>query len=93
MGRTGKLFGHSWDNIKPDLISVGKAISGGILPVSAAFGSNELMSLIGPGEHGSTFGGNPLGMAVAKTAVEILLEENLCERSLMMGNLLREELL
>lgn len=92
IGRTGQLFGHQWDGIKPDMISVGKAISGGVLPVSAAFGSNELMSLIGPGEHGSTFGGNPLGMVVAKTAIEILMDERLIENSQKMGELMSYEL-
>ena len=60
---------YEYDGIKPDIITCGKAMTGGVLPVSAIFANNDLMDLIKPGDHGSTFGGNPLGMAVAKTAV------------------------
>ena len=62
-------MGYDWDGIKPDIVTVGKALSGGIMPVSAAFCNKDIMDVIKPGEHGSTFGGNPLGMAVARTAI------------------------
>lgn len=68
-GRTGKLMAYDWEGIKPDIISVGKALSGGTMPVSAAFCNDDIMLQIKPGEHGSTYGGNPLGMAVAKAAI------------------------
>lgn len=68
-GRTGKLMGYDWDGIKPDIVTVGKALSGGVMPVSAAFCNKEIMDLILPGEHGSTFGGSPLGMRVARVAI------------------------
>lgn len=76
-----------WDGVKPDIVAVGKALSGGIMPVSGAFCNDEIMMNIKPGEHGSTFGGNPLGMAVAKRAIEVLLEEKMVENSLKMGEI------
>lgn len=79
---------YEWDGIKPDIVSVGKALSGGMMPVSGAFANNEIMDLIKPGEHGSTYGGNPLAMAVAKTSIEVLLEEKMVENSLKMGEIL-----
>jgi ornithine--oxo-acid transaminase len=63
------MLAAEWDNVKPDIMSVAKAISGGLMPVSAAFASNEIMDLIKPGDHGSTYGGNPLGMHIARVAV------------------------
>lgn len=68
-GRTGKLMALDWDGVKPDILAVGKALSGGMMPVSASFCNDDIMLLIKPGDHGSTYGGNPIGMAVAKAAV------------------------
>lgn len=68
-GRTGKMMGYEHDDCKPDIITLGKSISGGLMPVSAALCNDDIMLTIKPGEHGSTFGGYHLGMAVAKTAV------------------------
>ena len=72
---------YEWDDIKPDIVTVGKAISGGMMPVSATFCNDNIMNLIKPGDHGSTFGGNALGMAVAKTAVQTIIEEGMIENS------------
>ncbi|WP_367898231.1 ornithine--oxo-acid transaminase [Leptospira sp. WS58.C1] len=85
LGRTGKLLAADHENVKPDLLVLGKALSGGTLPVSAVLGSDEIILTLKPGTHGSTFGGNPLAAAVAKTAVQVLLEENLSENSEMRG--------
>jgi len=68
-GRTGKLMDYMYDGVKPDILAVGKAMSGGMMPASAAFCSNEIMDLIKPGDHGSTYGGNPLAMHVSKVAI------------------------
>jgi len=87
-GRTGKLMAYDWEGVKPDIISVGKALSGGTMAVSAAFCDDHIMMNIKPGEHGSTYGGNPLGMAVAKTAIETLIGEGMVENSHAMGEVL-----
>lgn len=79
---------YEWDDIKPDMITVGKALSGGMMPVSACFANDNIMDLIKPGDHGSTFGGNPIGWAVAKVAIETLLEEKMTENSLRLGEVL-----
>ena len=78
--------------VKPDILILGKALSGGVYPVSAVLTSNDVMEVITPGTHGSTFGGNPLACAVAKAAVEVLIEENLAERAEFLGYKLRESL-
>lgn len=92
-GRTGKLMAYEWDkNCKPDILTVGKALSGGFMPVSGAFCNDDIMLTIKPGEHGSTYGGNPIGMAVAKAAIHTLIEEGMPENALKMGYLLEEEL-
>lgn len=78
--------------IKPDILTVGKALSGGILPVSAAFANDKVMLTIKPGEHGSTYGGNPLGMHVAKVAIQILVEEGMIENSAKMGEIFANEI-
>ncbi|ORY32911.1 putative ornithine-oxo-acid transaminase [Naematelia encephala] len=90
--RTGKMLCYEWDNIKPDMVILGKALSGGVYPVSCVLASKEIMLCIKPGEHGSTYGGNPLGCAVAITALEVLERENLAQRSLELGELFRSEL-
>jgi len=84
-GRTGKMFAFEHEGIKPDVLCVGKALGGGLYPVSAALSSREIMSVFTPGSHGSTFGGNPLGSAIASAALDVLVDENLCERSVEMG--------
>lgn len=92
LGRTGRLFCYEYDGIKPDVLIVGKALGGGCFPVSGALASKELMSVFTPGNHGSTFGGNPLACAVGKAAVEVIVEEKLPENSYKMGEYLRSEL-
>jgi ornithine--oxo-acid transaminase len=85
LGRTGKLFAYMYEGITPDVLIVGKALAGGFYPVSAVLGSREIMSVYKPGDHGSTFGGNPLGCALARTALRVLIEEKLVERSAELG--------
>jgi ornithine--oxo-acid transaminase len=84
-GRTGKLFCYQHEDIRPDALILGKALGGGIYPISAVVSSKENMSVFTPGSHGSTFGGNPLACAIAKASLEVLLEENLAENSAKMG--------
>ncbi len=85
LGRTGKLFAYMHEGIKPDMVIVGKALAGGFYPVSAVLASNEILGVFRPGDHGSTFGGNPLGCAVARAALRVLTEEKLVERSAELG--------
>ncbi len=80
-GRCGTLMRYQAENVKPDILITGKALSGGMMPVSATFCNDDIMLNIKPGEHGSTYGGNPLGMAVAKVAIETLIEEKMVENS------------
>jgi len=84
-GRTGNLFACDHEGVKPDVLIVGKALGGGFYPVSAALANRDLMTLFGPGDHGSTFGGNPLGCAVAMAALEVIVEENLPSRARYAG--------
>ena len=92
LGRTGKLFAYMHEGIRPDLLIVGKALAGGFYPVSAVLSSREILGVYKPGDHGSTFGGNPLGCAVARTALRVLREENLVERSAELGAYFLERL-
>ena len=92
IGRTGKLLACDHENVKPDILILGKALSGGVYPVSAVLCNDDVMLCIQPGEHGSTFGGNPLACAVAKTALEVVIDENLSDNANLMGNIFREEL-
>jgi len=85
LGRTGKLFAYMHEGIRPDLLIVGKALAGGFYPVSAVLSSDDILDVYKPGDHGSTFGGNPLGCAVARTALRVLVEEHLVERSAELG--------
>ena len=85
LGRTGKLFAYMHEGITPDVLIVGKALAGGYYPVSAVLASSEILGVFQPGDHGSTFGGNPLGCAVARTALQVLIEEKLVERSAELG--------
>jgi len=86
LGRTGKLFAYMHEDIRPDVLIVGKALSGGFYPVSAVLASKEVLGVFHPGDHGSTFGGNPLACAVARAALRVLVEEKLVERSATMGS-------
>ena len=85
LGRTGKLFAYMHEGITPDVLIVGKALAGGFYPVSAVLASREILGVITPGDHGSTFGGNPLGCAIARTALRVLIEEKMVERSAELG--------
>ncbi len=85
LGRTGKLFAYEHEGIRPDVAIVGKALSGGFYPVSAVLSSWDIMRIFNPGDHGSTFGGNPLGCAVARAALRVLMQEKLVERSAELG--------
>jgi len=89
IARTGKLLAVNYFKIKPDILILGKAISGGVLPVSAVLADNEVMEVIKPGTHGSTFGGNPLACAVAMAALEVVKDENLAENADKLGKLFR----
>lgn len=93
LGRTGKMLCADHDGVKPDLVVLGKALSGGMYPVSAVLGSNEVLGLLRPGEHGSTYGGNPLACAVAMAALDVIEKEKLCHNSIQMGEVLRKSLL
>jgi ornithine--oxo-acid transaminase len=92
IARTGKLLCCEWSGIKPDMVLLGKAISGGMYPVSCVLSSKAVMLTVEPGTHGSTYGGNPLGSAVAIRALEIIREENMVERAEQLGNLFRDGL-
>eukprot|EP00088_Acartia_fossae_P062920 TRINITY_DN7633_c0_g1_i4.p1 TRINITY_DN7633_c0_g1~~TRINITY_DN7633_c0_g1_i4.p1 ORF type:complete len:426 (-),score=75.63 TRINITY_DN7633_c0_g1_i4:217-1494(-) len=90
--RTGKLLAVHWEEARPDIVVLGKALSGGMLPVSACLADDEVMLTIKPGEHGSTYGGNPLACKVAMASLQVLLDERLAERSHRLGEILRGEL-
>jgi ornithine--oxo-acid transaminase len=92
LGRTGKLFAYMHEGIRPDVIIVGKALSGGFYPVSAVLASKEVLGVFHPGDHGSTFGGNPLACAVARAALRVLIDEKLPERSAELGGYFLEKL-
>ena len=92
IARTGKMLATDFEEARPDILILGKALSGGVLPVSAVLADDEIMMCIKPGEHGSTYGGNPLACAVAKAALEVIKDENLEENAMEMGNLFRNNL-
>jgi ornithine--oxo-acid transaminase len=83
---------HDWEGVKPDILAVGKALSGGTMPVSGSFCDDHIMMTIKPGDHGSTYGGNPLGMAVARVAIQTLIEERMVENALTMGDVFEDHL-
>jgi len=92
LARTGKLFACEHENVRPDITIIGKALSGGFYPVSAVLADKDLLGLFGPGEHGSTFGGNPLGAAIARASLRVIREEKLAERSNQLGEYFMEQL-
>lgn len=92
LGRTGKLFAYMHEGITPDVLIIGKALAGGFYPVSAVLASKEILGVYQPGDHGSTFGGNPLGCAIARTALRVLVEEKMVERSAELGAYFLEKL-
>ncbi len=93
LARTGKLFASHHENVRPDVVIIGKALSGGFYPVSAVLADKSILGLFSPGEHGSTFGGNPLGAAVARAALKVIRDENLAERSATLGEYFLEQLI
>jgi ornithine--oxo-acid transaminase len=92
LGRTGKLFAAQHENVRPDITIIGKALAGGFYPVSAVLADKSLLGLFQPGEHGSTFGGNPLAAATARAALDVIVEENMIERAAEMGEYFIEQL-
>lgn len=92
LGRTGKMFCYEHYNIQPDILVIGKALSGGTMPISAVMTKKDIMSVITPGCHGSTFGGNPLACDVAMESIKVIIEENMINNSYRMGNYIRNEL-
>jgi ornithine--oxo-acid transaminase len=92
LGRTGKMFASEWDGVRADMVIVGKALGGGVYPVSAVLASDEVMAVFTPGTHGSTFGGNPLGAAVGLAALDVIVEERLPERAAELGDWFMGEL-
>lgn len=91
-GRTGKMFAFMHEDARPDILLVGKALGGGLIPVSAALADSSIMDVFEPGDHGSTFGGNPLACAVAMASLDVIVDQKLCERSRDMGRYLLEQL-
>ncbi len=92
LGRTGRMFCCDWEDVRPDVLIVGKALGGGVYPVSAAIADAELMDVFHPGDHGSTFGGNPLGAAVGLASLNVIVDESLSERSDELGSWFMEQL-
>ena len=92
LGRTGKLFAAQHEDVRPDVMIIGKALAGGFYPVSAVLADKAILGLFAPGEHGSTFGGNPLAAAVSRAALKVIREENLAERSRELGEYFMEQL-
>ena len=92
IARTGRLLACEYEDVKPDILILGKALSGGVYPVSAVLSSNEIMDVIKPGQHGSTFGGNPLAAAVAIAALEVVRDERLAEKAYELGLIFRREM-
>lgn len=92
LGRSGKLFACDWENVEPDMYILGKALGGGVFPISCVAANKEILGVFNPGSHGSTFGGNPLACAVSMAALEVIEDEKLVERSFELGNYMQEEL-
>lgn len=92
LGRTGQLMAADWEQVKPDMVTIGKALSGGFYPVSAVLSNREILGVFRPGDHGSTFGGNPLASAIAREALKVLVDEGLIENAREMGAYLKGRL-
>ena len=92
LARTGKMFAYEWENVTPDVLILGKALGGGVFPISCVVANRDILGVFNPGSHGSTFGGNPLACAVSIAAIEVLEEEKLVERSLKLGEYFISEL-
>lgn len=92
LGRSGKLFACDWDNVTPDIYILGKALGGGVLPISCVAANKDILGVFEPGSHGSTFGGNPLACAVSIAAIDVIINENLSDRSLELGTYMISEL-
>lgn len=93
LGRTGKMFACDHESVRPDIITIGKALAGGFYPVSAVVADKEILGLFQPGEHGSTFGGNPLGIAVARAALQVLQDEKMVENAALVGEYFMDQLI
>ncbi|MEQ6388219.1 ornithine--oxo-acid transaminase [Bacillaceae bacterium S4-13-58] len=92
LARSGKMFACEWEDVDPDILILGKALGGGVFPISCVVANQEILGVFNPGSHGSTFGGNPLACAVSIASLEVIEEENLAERSLELGNYMLDEL-
>ncbi|MFC4559224.1 ornithine--oxo-acid transaminase [Virgibacillus kekensis] len=92
LGRTGKMFACDWEDVTPDITILGKALGGGVFPISCIVANKDILGVLNPGSHGSTFGGNPLACAISLASLEVLEEEELAERSLELGNYMMGEL-
>ncbi|WP_052256965.1 ornithine--oxo-acid transaminase [Salinicoccus sp. YB14-2] len=92
LGRSGKLFATDWDEVTPDMYILGKALGGGVFPISCVLADNEILSVFNAGSHGSTFGGNPLACAVSEAALDVMIDENLIEKSRELGEYFKSEL-
>jgi ornithine--oxo-acid transaminase len=92
LGRTGKMFACEHENVRADMVTIGKALSGGMYPVSAVLASKEILGVFKPGDHGSTYGGNPLACAIAREALQVIVDEKLCERATELGDYLMQQL-
>ncbi|HLR15627.1 MAG TPA: ornithine--oxo-acid transaminase [Bacillota bacterium] len=92
LGRSGKFLACDWDNVEPDMIILGKALGGGVFPISCVVANKDVLGVFNPGSHGSTFGGNPLACAVSVAALDVIIDENLPERSRKLGEYMMEEL-
>ncbi len=92
LARTGKMFAYEWENATPDVLILGKALGGGVFPISCVVANRDILGVFNPGSHGSTFGGNPLACAVSMAALDVIEDENLVERSLKLGDYFQAEL-
>lgn len=92
LGRSGKMFATDWDNVVPDMYILGKALGGGVFPISCVLADKEILEVFNAGSHGSTFGGNPLACAVSSAALDVLVDEKLADRSLELGEYFQAEL-
>src|SRR5690625_2848045 len=92
LARTGKMFACDWEDVTPDILILGKALGGGVMPISCIVANKDILGVINPGSHGSTFGGNPLACAVSTASLDVIIENKLPERAVELGNYLQDEL-